>query len=303
MNQKKKTTQTTVLIAMIAIIAILGAVRVGYLLGTKGDEPVPSTATGSPEPPPATATPAPPAAPQSKGLSPSELATAKNVPAQLQDPAGNYQLVAVIEGEEPNRALTSSLQVVGAQRQRLLGLSAQYDRLPASSLQQRELIAGEILKARQTLASNLQYMAANYGYSLQYNYRLVPHSASLLLLSTGADGTPATQLVHEFDDAASYERFQKMRDDYLLLSVNRTTQDKATSPDEAPPAQPGEEPTPPDTDAAPPGPSAESSDAEAVHPELKAMQEVLIREFQYDPKKNHQIKLRKTALYGRAGNR
>ncbi|MBL48066.1 MAG: hypothetical protein CMP28_03830 [Roseibacillus sp.] len=303
MNHHKKNTRTVALVGMIALVAILGAVRVGYLLGNQGKGPTSASANEAPGLPAAPDTTPPPAAPQSKGLSPSELATAKNVPAQLQDPAGNYQLVAVIEGEEPNRALTSSLQVVGAQRQRLLGLSAQYDRLPASSLQQRELIAGEILKARQTLASNLQYMAANYGYSLQYNYRLVPHSASLLLLSTGADGTPATQLVHEFDDAASYERFQKMRDDYLLLSVNRTTQDKATSPDGAPPAQPGKEPTPPDTDAAPPGPSAESSDAEAVHPELKAMQEILIREFQYDPKKNHQIKLRKTALYGRAGNR
>ena len=288
---------------MIALVAILGAVRVGYLLGNQGKGPTSASANEAPGLPAAPDTPPPPAAPQSKGLSPSELATAKNVPAQLQDPAGNYQLVAVIEGEEPNRALTSSLQVVGAQRQRLLGLSAQYDRLPASSLQQRELIAGEILKARQTLASNLQYMAANYGYSLQYNYRLVPHSASLLLLSTGADGTPATQLVHEFDDAASYERFQKMRDDYLLLSVNRSKPGKTTSPAEPSSGEGGTETASADSDQVPSDPSPQAPPAVTPDPELRIMQERLIREFQYDPTKNHQVKLRKTALYGRAGNR
>jgi hypothetical protein len=33
------------------------------------------------------------------------------------------------------------------------------------------------------------------------------------------------------------------------------------------------------------------------------MQEDLIEEFQYDPTKNHQVNLEKTALYARPGNR
>ena len=293
MNQKKRTTQTTVLIAMISIVVLLGAVRVGYLLGAQPSEPDTPPSPGLESPPAPTSVSPPPAAPQSKGLSPSELAEAKNVPAQLIDPSGNYQLVAVIEGEEQNLALTSSLQVVGAQRQRLLSLSAQYDRLPASSLQERELVAGEILKARQTLATNLRFMAANYGYSLQHNYRLVPHSASLLLLTSDADGRTTAQLVHKFEDASSYERFQKMRDDYLLLSVKRP---QADSPDSlASPAsttQPGAEPAPAE-------PSQEKPSVAIPSPELEAMQAKLISEFQYDPAKNHQVKLGKTALYGR----
>jgi hypothetical protein len=223
--------------------------------------------------------------------------------------------VAVIEGEEANRKLTSSLQIVGAQRQRLLGLSRQYDQLPAASIQQRELIAGEILKARQILARNLQFMARNYGYSLQFNYRLVPHAASLLLITTGEDGKQASKLAHEFKDAVSYERFQKMRDDYLLLGVNEAKKAAADAaakeaPEPPAPATP-ESPAPATPNTTPadstepdpnPTPSPQPSTPN-LSPELTAMQEELIEEFNYDPTKNHQVNLEKTALYARPGNR
>jgi hypothetical protein len=325
MNQKREPIiQSNLLIAGI-VATILVAAGIGYLVGKKGQTSTPETRQTPPgeaqTPTPASPTPGtpPPAAPQSNGLSTADLAKAKNVPAVLQDPAGNYQLVAVIEGEEANRKLTSSLQIVGAQRQRLLGLSRQYDQLPAASIQQRELIAGEILKARQTLARNLQFMARNYGYSLQFNYRLVPHAASLLLITAGEDGKPASELVHEFKNAASYERFQKMRDDYLLLSVDEAkkaaAQEATESPAPATPATPA--PTTPESPApaapnAPPADSTEPSPSPAPSPqpaapepspELKTMQEDLIEEFQYDPTKNHQVNLEKTALYARPGNR
>ena len=308
MNQKKKPFNQSAVLIGVAIIAILAAAGVGYLIGNRGNSPDPAShSAGTPEQTAALTTGAltpPPPAPQSKGLSSADLSKAKNVPASLPDPSGNYQLVAVIEGEEENRKLTSSLQIVGAQRQRLLGLSRQYDRLPAASIQQRELTAGEILKARQTLARNLQFMARNYGYSLQFNYRLVPHSASLHLVTTGEDGKPAPRLVHEFKDATSYERFQKMRDDYLLLSVNEAKQAAAEAAeekaDDSPATETLETPAPADaTESGPaPAPSPQPTTSEPS-PALKAMQEELIGEFDYDPTKNHQVNLEKTALYAR----
>ena len=206
-----------------------------------------------------------------------------------------------------------------------MAVSREYDRnCPLTSIQQRELIAGEILKARQTLARNLQFMARNYGYSLQFNYRLVPHAASLLLITAGEDGKPASKLVHEFKNAASYERFQNMRDDYLLLSVDEAkkaaAQEATESPVPATPATPApttpESPVPaapnaPPADSTEPSPSPAPSPQPAApqpaapepSPELKTMQEDLIEEFQYDPTKNHQVNLEKTALYARPGNR
>ena len=50
--------------------------------------------------------------------------------------------------------------------------------MPADAFAQRELVAEQILQTRKTLQQNLQYMAKGYGYSLQNNYRLVPHAAT-----------------------------------------------------------------------------------------------------------------------------
>jgi hypothetical protein len=169
-----------------------------------------------------------PAAPPKKEMTSEQMAAAKNVPAELEDPAGNYQLVAVIEGADANRKLTQNLQVVGAQRQRLLALTQQFDRLPADAFSQRELVAGEILKIRKTLEQNLRFMAQAYSYSLQLNYRLVPHAATLLAVTGEEDGKPKTEVVHEFKDAAGYEKFQKMRDDYLIQTVTEAREAAVT---------------------------------------------------------------------------
>lgn len=237
-----------------------------------------------------------------QALSATDLAKAKGVPDSLEDPGGDYQLIAVIEGDESNRKLTSSLQVVGVQRQRLLSLSRQYDGLPADSLQQRELIAGEILKARKTLATNLEYMAQNYGYLLKNNYRLVPHSASLFLITRGEEDKPISTLIHEFEDAESYKRFQQLRDDYLLLSdkegksassvgINVGGLGRKSLEDEGPElAAEGLEP-----------PVSEIVSEPSISPELKAKQDELIKLFQYDPIKSHRVRLNKTAFYGRSG--
>ena len=237
-----------------------------------------------------------------QALSAIDLAKAKGVPASLEDSSGDYQLIAVIEGDDSNRRLTSSLQVVGAQRQRLLSLSRQYDGLPEDSLQQRELIAGEILKARKTLATNLDYMAQNYGYSLKNNYRLVPHSASLFLITQGEADEPFSTLVHEFEDAESYERFQQLRDDYLLLSSKEGKSASFVGINEGGSGSK----SPEDEGSKRATEGLESPDSEivsepSISSELKAKQDRLIKLFQYDPIKSHQVRLNKTAFYGRSG--
>ena len=289
---------------------LLVALGLGYQIGRNRSDPPPVVV--SPEP-----AAGPGQTPLVEGLTPEQLAAEKQLPVTLSDPAGDYGLVAVIEGEEANRKLTSSLQVIGSQRQNLLSLSRQYDQTPATSLQQRELIAGEILKARRTLAQNLEFMARNYGYSLNFNYRLVPHAASLLLVSAAGDTPPSPTLVHRFEESTSYERFQKLRDEYLLLSLKQSSGQPPTPttpiPSEAATADENSEihtsvteassspdPQSPGTDdlgsspAVPTGAPANSRD-------LLALKETLIDQFAYDPSKNHQLNFEKTALYARPG--
>ena len=326
MNQKKGEGLNTKLMVPVLVVGILAALAVGFLIGKQGKTPATATA---PAPGGQTAPPAPgpraPAAQQNQGLSAADLAKSKNVPAVLKDPAGDYQIVAVVEGVEANRKLTQNLQLVGAQRQRLLAISQEFDRLPAEAVQQRELLAGEINQARQTLVRNLQFMAQNYGYSLQFNYRLVPHVASLLAITEGDDGKPASKLVHRFEDASCYERFQIMREKYLLASVTEAkkaqaeaeakkpvaegtepeaTEPEATKPEATKPGatkpeatEPGE--TKPETTK--PEATKPKETAPELSPELQAVREELITSFTYDPLKNYQVNLEKTALYARPG--
>lgn len=343
MNQKKQLVSVQALLISLIAIVIVGIVAIAYMIGKKGSAPVvdansPAQSTLPVAPSPAanaqTATlkPTPPAAPQPKGLTSAELGKAKNVPPTLSDPGGDYQIVAVIEGEEANRELTSGLQIIGAQRQRLLALSRQYDQTPAASIQQRELIAGEILKSRNLLAKNLRFMRAKYAYSLQFNYRLIPHTASLFLISTGEDGKPNPEKIHEFTDSALYERFQKMRDDYLILGV-KESKNPASAPDEESSSTSDQKEGPATTAAAPvegaavPAqgaavPASESpagsgelqenapvkaddpdvADEVALTAEMTALRQRMIQDYGYDPLKNHQLNFTKTALYARPGN-
>ena len=296
---------------------LLVALVIGYQIGmNRSNQPTPGA---TPEPlaslKQALASSPPPENPPTKGLSPKQLAAAKGLPATLSDPAGDYKLIAVIEGTDANRKLTSRLQVVGSQRQRLLSLSRQYDQTPASSLQQRELIAGEILQARRTLTQNLEYMAKNYGYSLNFNYRLIPHAASLLLISSAGDTTPSSTLVHQFENAASYEHFQKLRDEYLLLGLKQSsapptspaipTFPKPDTPNESTGAPPSVTDTnsPPNTEA---GESDQPDQAPASLPappkpsaDMLALKAKLMEQYDYDPTRNHQLNFEKTALYAR----
>ena len=341
MNSKKKRSSQNLLLISGSSLAILAAVGIGYLIGKKTDPPAINANAGTqsetqPKDSNALSSEAPSsAAAKKKELTSADLARVKNVPAILSDPGGDYQIVAVIEGGEANRKLTSGLQVIGAQRQRLLGLSRQYDQTPAASIQQRELIAGEILKSRNILSRNLQFMTQQYAYSLEFNYRLVPHAASLFLISTGEDGNPSSKKIHEFTDATSYESFQKMRDEYLLLGVKESDQnvpphpveDAASAPEEE--GQPASEAGTVVTQAegadrqateAPsdPSPSAEPSEDEdgsagvedptepneiALTAEMTALRQRMIQDYSYDPLTNHQINFTKTALYARRGNR
>ena len=302
MNQKKRGISQRVALTSAIAVVIVGAIGIGYMIGKKGapatevNRPIRSESPATPSNT-AAASATPPVPPEKKGLTSAELAEAKNVPETLSDPAGDYQIVAVIDGEEANRKLTSGLQVIGVQRQRLLSLSRQYDQTPAASTQQRELIAGEILKSRNVLGQNLQFMTQKYAYSLQFNYRLIPHAASLFLISTGENGISASKLIHEFTDANSYDRFQKMRDEYLLLSVkaakNTTSEPTPTPPSsgdkEIDPAKPEEQQ------------DADQAAEPQISPEMEALQEKLIEAYNYDPTKNHQVNFTKTALYARPG--
>ena len=234
-------------------------------------------------------------APARKGITSEEMAKAKNVPAMLEDPAGNYQLVAVIEGADANRKLTQSLQVIGAQRQRLLALSQRFDRMPANAFSQRELVAEQILKTRKLLQKNLQFMAKGYSYSLQNNYRLVPHAATLHEVTKGEGEEVKVELVHEFKDAKSYEEFQALRDEYLLQTVAEAK--VAVGPEE------GAEEV--DEEADEEGAAEPAPEAPVFEPseELKAKAATLIADYEYDPAKNFQIKMEKTALYARPARR
>ena len=65
--------------------------------------------------------------------------------------------------------------------------------------------------------------------------------ASLFLISTGEDGNPSSKKIHEFTDATSYESFQKMRDEYLLLGVKESDQNVPPHPVEDAASAPEEE--------------------------------------------------------------
>ena len=318
MNQKKPLPNQLSIVIIVTALVIIAAVGVGYLIGKKSQSPNEGAATVSSQSgqalpaKPATDPLAPkeqlesPADPQAQtpGRSAADIAESRGVPATLEDPNGSYELVAVIEGEEANRRLTSSLQVIGGQRQRLLNLSRQYDGLPADSVKQRELLAGEILTTRQTLTRNLQFVARNYGYSLKNEYRLVPHSASLFLISKTEGEKPTLKNVHEFTSAASYTEFRKMRDNYLLLSVAAAKQAAAAGPAEAPvPEEPASETPSAEPESPNNGDSPSESETAPLDAELQTLRETLIQTYQYDPSENHQINFKKTVLYARPAKR
>lgn len=206
--------------------------------------------------------------PQKRTITPEAIAKAKNVPATLNTPQGVYTLVAVVEGANSNRRLYQGLQVVGDQRQRLTAASQQFEKTPASSVQQRELIAGQINEIKKEMEDHLRIMAQNYGYSLKNNYTKVPHVVSLLSV-TEVDGEAKAESVHVFKNPRDYEDFQKKRADYLRLKVEQVS-------------------------------AAKKKTKLAPTPEMNVKSKELQRLYKYDPEKTYQIRIEKTALYARA---
>lgn len=272
MNEKRSEGRKPQALIPILLVGLALGIGVGIFIGRQGggtgDEPV---AGGTPAAGPGQQAPARP------GPTAEEVADAKGVPAVFKDPGGDYQLVSVVEGAEANRQLTENLQVIGLQRQRLLVLSRQLSALPADARAQRELITGQLQQVRASLEQNLGTMAQTYGYSLRYNYRLVPHAATMLLATTGEDGTVTTELAHEFKDATSYENFQALREEYLLQTVAEVKEQQAAA------VAAGED--------RPFEPSAE----------LQAMAGDLQTLYAYDPTRDYQINIEKSALYARPG--
>lgn len=321
MNKKNKPAMkpiTYVPIAVLAVAAVLGA---GYMLGSKSDPAAqqgdtqqqtedtnrPDQSNNKPNPTQTTRTKpmTTPSPTQKRAITPEAIAKAKNVPATLSNPQGDFTLVAVIEGEAANRKLNQSLQIVGAQRQRLALLSRQFDQTPAASVQQRELIAGQINETRKTLEGNLRFMAQNYAYSLNNNYVLVPHEAALLSV-TEEDGKAKAEVVYEFKNSGSYEDFQKKRDAYLRLKLEqaKAAQEAAKKEGQEAPAavlvEDGEA-KPADAAAVPEAdPVAEQPAKLELTPEMKEKQKELLELYKYDPEKNYQVNFEKTALYARA---
>lgn len=266
---------------LVAVVAL----GVGFFIGRMdmggSEEPIPEGAEE--ETSPAAAAPEP-----SNVLSPEQLSKDKNVPAKIESAEGDYTLVAVVEGEDANRSLHRSLQVVGVQRQRLAQLSQQYDQTAPAMAQQRELIAGQINDTRATLEQNLKFMAQNFAYVLSNNYLLVPHLATLVSLEGTAKEQKKT-LVYTFGDAASYESFQKKTEAYAKLKQEqRQAHLQAQKEAASQPAQPLQ-PLPPET--------PKTNEPLPLTPSMKTLQAELIKTYGCDPEKQYLVEYQKTALY------
>ena len=259
-----------------AVPILLAAVGLAFWVGNlvqrqdPEDGPPAAPSQGAPVAPP---TPGP-SLPGNEGKSPEEVAKAKGVPAVLKDPEGDYRIVGVIEGAERNGKLTQSLQIVTAQRQSFVVLSRQLQALGEdATAEQKDKLTTELERLGKSLEKNLKYVADNYGYSLRYNYRLVPHEATLHEVTGQADGKPQLALAHTFDNRESFEAFQALREDFLIQTGKAAKEAEEAGGDNAQPFEPG--------------------------PELQAMAEQLKSRYNYDPVKSYQVNLEKTALYAR----
>lgn len=221
---------------------------------------------------------------QAPKISPEQLAEQKNVPAAIQSPQGQYILVAVVEGVEANHSLNRSLNVVNIQRQRLAQLSSRYEQTDISLAQQRELIAREINQTRKTLENNLSFMAQNYAYTLDHQYLLVPHVATLSRVEGSAEDQK-TSLIYRFDNAESYEEFQKKSSAYAQLKreqIKSARDQKPTHP---------LQPIPTNGDG--------ENQPLPLTPAMEKARTEMIKQYGCDPEKEYLIEFHKTALYAR----
>lgn len=149
--------------------------------------------------------------PRQQGITSQQLAESKNVPLIQERNDGKYTLIAVVEGQDANKRLSQAINTISLQRRKLTQLRQQFNILPVTALQQRELIAGEINKLEKTLKANLKYMQVNFAYNLSNQYLLVPEKAKLHAISPEGE---LSQEGHDFESFEEYESFMKANLEY-----------------------------------------------------------------------------------------
>jgi len=312
MNQKRQDNMKKVNYVLLAALVIAIGVA-GYFAGKSGSQPSAAPAqpnqtqteklqSGTPsadKPEPEQTTPRKPdtETTQKPPLTPEAIAKVKKVPATLKHPQGDYILVAVIEGADAIDRLQKSIGLIGKQRKLLATYTQQLNSSPASATELRKSVAGKINEAKKILGDNLQFMAKNYAYTLNNSYMLVPHEASLFSLAK-VDGKVEAQKVHAIKSAEEYDDFVEKLDTYLRLEQKQAKAAEAVKKDSAPPAVlvKGGAATPvPKSD-----PASEQNTKPTPTPEMVAKSKELQQLYNYNPEKNYQIRLEKTALYARA---
>lgn len=217
---------------------------------------------------------------QRRGITSDQLAKAKNVPVTQERGDGKYSLVAVIEGGQANAKLSQAINVINVQRKSLANLKQQFNVLPINAQQQRELIAGEINKTEVTLKQNVSYMQANYAYTLQNQYLLVPEKAKLTTLNAEDQKYEDTRNFDSFDE---YEAFQKDYQDYQVKLNNLLTEwAKDQEPNEK-----GQKVIQPE----------QIVELKKSNQELVQLAKLLDKQYSFDVEGKHNIQFEKSALY------
>jgi len=116
---------------------------------------------------------------------------------------GAFELLALIEGVEPNKQFVSNLQLVTKQRVELKRL------LDESGGAEKNAEAIKTLESK--LKENVGVMAKSYGYTLDTSFLYMPIESSLM--KTGEDGKKSS--VREIDSPSEYDRLQAMRTKYV----------------------------------------------------------------------------------------
>ena len=231
-----------------------------------------------------------------------DLAKAKGVPEKVSGPDGEYILVSVIEGVDENRQMTGNLRLVAAKRQKLGAISKQYDQTAASSVQQRELLAGQINEMKQALGRDLRVMAQSYSYSLANTYMRVPHVVSLVSVSE-ANGEKTTKVIHKFTTSAAYLEFQQKNETYREMKLEASKAAATASEGEARKVVNHKKTMPLPKGVVPAKPLAAGAKAAVKKApqteQIKALRAELRSLYEFDPESRHLLQYEKTALYAR----
>lgn len=265
------------------VVTILVSVGVGYLLGTmqNSEESSSSAVAESEENAGAAQSASSPEGQQQKGVTSAELAKLKSVPETVASPQGDFTLVTVIEGEEQNRFLRSSLQAVTNQRRNLAMLNQKFNQMDPKLAQQREILAGQINEIRQALEQNLRFMAQNFGYTLANNYLLIPHNATLSSVVGEGDDQIKT-VIYTFEDSQSYKKFQERTDAYTKLKRDQVMAYRETLTD---------------AEKQQPLPKMPLTDG------MKKARKAMIADYKCDLERNYVVDFQKAALYFRRAQR